>query len=125
MNSLKNLINELENDELITRFKKLENIIDQDKEINKNFKNLLELQKKMVNDREKNPSNLENSSKLYEIAKSALTSNIIISEYIELLEDINYDLQMIQNIIATSISADFEWFNSGWHFLIQIVGNAL
>ena len=62
----------------------------------------------MVNDREKNPSNLENSSKLYEIAKSALTSNIIISEYIELLEDINYDLQMIQNIIGTEISADFE-----------------
>ena len=108
MNSLKNLINELENDKLIVRFKKLENIIDQDKEINKNFKNLLELQKKMVNDREKNPSNFENSSKLYEIAKSALTSNIIISEYIELLEDINYDLQMIQNIIGTEISADFE-----------------
>ncbi len=108
MNSLKNLINELENDDLIIRFKKLENIIDQDKEINKNFKNLLELQKKMVNDREKNPSNFENSSKLYKIAKSALTSNIIISEYIELLEDINYDLQMIQNIIGTEISADFE-----------------
>lgn len=101
-------MNELENDQLIVRFKKLENIIDQDKEINKNFKNLLELQKKMVNDREKNPSNFENSSKLYEIAKSALTSNIIISEYIELLEDINYDLQMIQNIIGTEISADFE-----------------
>ena len=46
-------MNELENDQLIVRFKKLENIIDQDKEINKNFKNLLELQKKMVNDREK------------------------------------------------------------------------
>ena len=99
---------ELENDQLIVRFKKLENIIDRDNEINKNFKNLLELQKKMVNDREKNPSNFENSSKLYEIAKSALTSNIIISEYIELLEDINYDLQMIQNIIGTEISADFE-----------------
>ncbi|KFZ27131.1 MAG: hypothetical protein KQ78_00590 [Candidatus Izimaplasma bacterium HR2] len=108
MNSLKNLINELENDELIVRFKKIENIIDQDNAINKNFKNLLELQKKMVNDREKNPRNFENSSKLYEIAKSALTSNIIISEYIELLEDINYDLQMIQNIIGTEISADFE-----------------
>ena len=108
MNSLKNLINELNKDELIIRYKKLEKIIDQDTNIEIAFKNLLELQKKMVNDREKNVSNFDASSKEYETAKMALTSNIVISEYIELLEDINYDLQMIQNIIATSISADFE-----------------
>lgn len=108
MNSLNDLINEMKKDELIIRFKKLEIIIDQDKKINNNFKNLLELQKKMVNDREKNPANFKNSSKLYETTKRALTSNIVISEYIELLEDINYDLQMIQSIIGTEISADFE-----------------
>ena len=98
----------MQKDELIIRFKKLELIIDQDKEITKNYKNLLELQKKMVNDREKNRSNVENSTRDYEIAKSAITSNIVISEYIDLLEDINYDLQMIQNIIGTEISTDFE-----------------
>ena len=108
MNSLKNLINELNKDELIIRYKELEKIIDQDKIIEISFKNLLELQKKMVNDREKNVSNFDASSREYEVAKTALTSNIVISEYIELLEDINYDLQMIQNIIGTSISADFE-----------------
>jgi cell fate (sporulation/competence/biofilm development) regulator YmcA (YheA/YmcA/DUF963 family) len=108
LNSLKNLINELNKDELIIRYKKLEKIIDQDTNIEIAFKNLLELQKKMVNDREKNVSNFDASSKEYETAKTALTSNIVIAEYIELLEDINYDLQMIQNIIATSISADFE-----------------
>ena len=108
MNSLNNLLNELNNDDLIIRFKKLEKIIDQDKLINDNFKNLLELQKKMVNDREKNPSKYESSKEIYENAKSALTSNIVISEYIELLEDVNYDLQMIQNIIGTEISADFK-----------------
>ncbi len=108
MNSLKKLINELQKDELILRFKKLEEVIDQDKEINKNYKKLLELQKKMVHDREKNRSNFENSTREYEIAKTALTSNFVISEYIELLEEINYDLQMIQKIIGTEISADFE-----------------
>ena len=108
MNSLDNLLKELANDELIKRFKKLEDIIDQDKKINEDFKNLLELQKKMINNREKYPSRYEQSKKVYEIAKTALTSNIMISEYIELLEDINYDLQMIQNIIGTEISADFE-----------------
>ena len=108
MNSLKNLIIELDNDELIIRFKKIEKIIDQDKNIEIDFKNLLELQKKMINDREKNPSNFASSHEVYETAKTALTSNIVISEYIELLEDINYDLQMIQNIIGISISADFE-----------------
>ncbi len=108
MNNLKKLIEELQKDEIIIRYKKLEDIIDQDKEITKNYKNLLELQKKMVNDREKNRSNVENSTRDYEIAKSAITSNIVISEYIDLLEDINYDLQMIQNIIGTEISTDFE-----------------
>ncbi len=108
MNSLNKLINELKKDELIVRFQKLEKIIDQDREISIKFKNLLELQKKMVNDREKNQKNFQHSSKIYESAKSALTSNIVIHEYIDLLEDINYDLQMIQNIIATEISADFE-----------------
>lgn len=108
MNSLKQLINELNNDELIIRYKKLEKVIDQDANIEKEYKKLLELQKKMVRDREKNLNNFDTSSKAYEVAKTALTSNIIISEYIELLEEINYDLQMIQNIIGTSISADFE-----------------
>lgn len=108
MNSLNNLINELEKDQLIIRYKELENIIDHDRRIEEDFKKLIELQKKMVNDREKNPSNFTVSSKVYETAKTALTSNIIISEYIELLEDINYDLQMIQKIIGTEISADFE-----------------
>ena len=79
----------------------------------------------MVNDREKNPRNFENSSKLYEIAKSALTSNIIISEYIELLEDINYDLLLteLNAFFSESISAglkseispfmDFLYLNGG------------
>ena len=108
MNNLKKLINELQNDEIIMRFKELEKIIDQDKKITKKYKNLLELQKKMVNDQEKNRSNLQNSTRDYEIAKASITSNITISEYIELLEDINYDLQIIQNIIESEISADFK-----------------
>jgi len=74
----------------------------------KDYKNLLELQKKMVNDREKNSKNLEYSTKKYELAKSNLTSNIVISEYLELLEDVNSDLQMIQNIIENEINRDFE-----------------
>lgn len=107
MNNLKKLLDELQNDELIIRFKELEKIIDQDTDINNNYKNLLELQKKMVNDKEKNSVNLPKSTSEYENAKTALSSNIVLSEYIELLEDINYDLQMIQNIIGTEISVDF------------------
>jgi len=98
----------MKNDELVIQFKKLELVIDQNININDDFKKLLELQKKMVNDREKNISNFENSTRNYEIAKSGLINNVVISEYIELLENINYDLQMIQNIIGNEISADFE-----------------
>lgn len=108
MNSLKKLINELENDQLIIRFKKIEKIIDQNENITSDFKNLLELQKKMVNDQEKNLLNIKKSTKAYNDAKSALTSNLLISEYLELLEDINYDLQMIQDIIGNEINLDLK-----------------
>jgi len=108
LNSLKKLINELQKDESISRFKILLRFVDQDKKMQNDYKNLLELQKKMVNDREKNRKNLENSTKNYELAKSNLTSNIVISEYLELLNDINSDLQMIQNIIEFELSRDFE-----------------
>lgn len=108
MNSLNSLIGELQKDELIIQFKKIEFLIDQDDKISDDFKKLLELQKQMVNDREKNIKNFEFSAKKYDIAKSSLTNNVVISEYIELLENINYDLQLIQNIIGYEISADFE-----------------
>jgi len=108
LDSLKKLINELQKDESISRFKILLRFVDQDKKMQNDYKNLLELQKKMVNDREKNRKNLENSTKNYELAKSNLTSNIVISEYLELLNDINSDLQMIQNIIEFELSRDFE-----------------
>jgi len=108
LNSLKKLLNEIKKDESIIRFKILLRFVDQDKNMQKDYKNLLELQKKMVNDREKNSKNLEYSTKKYELAKSNLTSNIVISEYLELLEDVNSDLQMIQNIIENEINRDFE-----------------
>jgi cell fate (sporulation/competence/biofilm development) regulator YmcA (YheA/YmcA/DUF963 family) len=108
LNSLKKLINELQKDESIIRFKILLRFVDQDKNMQNDYKNLLELQKKMVNDREKNKKNLEISTKNYELAKTNLTSNIVISEYLELLEDINSDLQMIKNIIEFELSRDFE-----------------
>ena len=108
MDNLKKLINELQKDERIIRFKILLRFIDQDKILQNDYKKLLELQKKMVNDEEKNRKNLENSKREYEKAKINLSSNIVVSEYIELLEEINLDLQMIQNIIENEISADFE-----------------
>lgn len=108
MNSLKKLINELQKDDSIIRFKILLRFVDQDKNMQNDYKNLLELQKKMVNDREKNPGNFENSKREYEKVKRNLSSNIVISEYLDLLDEINYDLQMIQKIIENELSVDFE-----------------
>ncbi len=108
MNNLKKLINELQKDESIIRFKILLRFVDHDKNMQNDYKNLLNLQKKMVNDREKNKNNFENSAKNYEVAKRNLTSNVVISEYLDLLEDINSDLQLIKNIIEFELSRDFE-----------------
>lgn len=108
MISLKNLISEIEQDESVIRFKILLRFVDQNENLKNDYKELLNLQKKMVNDREKNPENLEKSTQKYEKAKSDLTSNIVISEYLDLLDELNSDLQLIQNIIEFELSKDFE-----------------
>lgn len=108
MNNLKKLINELEKDESIIRFKNLLRFVDQNEKLQKDYKNLLDLQKKMVNDQEKNRNNMHKSEKAYETAKTELSTNVVISEYLQLLEDINNDIQMIQNIIEFEINTDIE-----------------
>lgn len=108
MNKLDNLIAELQKSEVIKRFKELEKIIDQDKKLQANYQLLLDLQKKMVKDQTLNSNNLIESKKAYEEQLKLLSKNLIIEEYLDLLEEINEDLQTIQEIINNEIKIDFE-----------------
>ena len=108
MNKLDLLINEITDDSVVKRFKELEKIIDNDQLLKTDYSNLLELQKVMVNKREKKSEDLSLAIKNYEKAKENVMKHIIIEEYLELLEEVNYDLGLIQKIISEEINIDFE-----------------
>lgn len=108
MDSLDKLIKEIESNSLVKRFKQLEKIIDNDHLLNQDFKDLLELQKTMVNKREKQSKDFKLAESNYNIAKENVLKHMILSEYLDLLKDINYDLNMIQKIISEEINIDFE-----------------
>ena len=108
MNKLENLIAKLAEDTAVKRFKELEQIIDNDQLLNKDYQNLLDLQKIMINKREKKSKDLRLAIDNYEKAKEIVMNHLIIDEYLDLLEEINYDLNLIQKIISEEINIDFK-----------------
>lgn len=108
MNKLDNLLEELRQSEVIKRFKELEKYIDQEKNMQEDYQQLLKLQKQMVQDETAKSKNLVISRKAYEIQREKLSSNLIIEEYLDLLDEINQDLQTIQEILNVEIKKDFE-----------------
>lgn len=108
LSKLDNLLTEIDNDPVIKRFKELERIIDNDQSLNNEYTNLLELQKVMINKREKQSKDLELAVDEYEKAKENVMKHIVLTEYLDLLEEINYDLGLIQKIITEEINIDFE-----------------
>ena len=108
MDSLDRLIKEIESNSLVKRFKQLERIIDNDQLLNQDFKDLLELQKIMVKKRENRSKDFKLAKSNYNIAKENVLKHMILSEYLDLLEEINYDLNLIQKIISEEINIDFE-----------------
>lgn len=111
MNSLNvedKLINLLQSDEQIQRFKELESMIDHNSEIQEKYKQLLNLQKIMVQHEAKQHKDLEHSTQKYETAKQELLQYFVVEEYLDLLTNINNDLNMIQRIIEQEIAKDFD-----------------
>lgn len=108
LNKLDILLNELSQDAIIKRFKELEKIIDNDKALQKEYTQLLDLQKVMINKREKKSKDLNKAINDYEKAKENVLKHFILNEYLDLLEEVNYDLGLIQKIISEEINIDFE-----------------
>lgn len=108
LNSLKELINSLQSDKQVIRFKELEKLIDHNEKINKEFTLLLQLQKDMVQKEHKASPLLAESITKYEAQKAKVLDYFIVHEYLELLDNINNDLSLIQSIIEQEISIDFD-----------------
>lgn len=107
LNSLENLKKALNEDENIKRFKQIEAIIDKDENLLNHYKKLQDLQKVMVQ-KEAKKLNAEEATKKYNDQMQLVLDHVLMSEYMDLLEVVNEDLQFIKSIITKEINMDFE-----------------
>lgn len=108
LNKLSELITLIKNDPQIERFKELEKIVDRNESINNDFNKLLELQKVMVQKEYRHDKTLSQAQENYRKQLQVVANYPIIEEYLELLEYINTDLDLIKSIIEQEIALDFD-----------------
>ena len=107
LSKLSNLLKSLNEDENIKRFKELEAIIDQDEKLNNDYKKLQDLQKLMVQkEAKKLDAKVETDN--YNTQLELVLNHVLMSEYLDLLEVVNNDLQMIKEIITKEINMELE-----------------
>ncbi len=108
LTKLQELINEIKKDANIQRFQQLEKIIDQDENLKIQHSKLLNIQKKLVQSEYYKSANLETIKAEYETVYNTLIEHVLMSEYLDLLQSINDDLQLIERIITEEINMDFD-----------------
>lgn len=108
MGKLIELIKAIKSDQNVQRYQELEKRIDSDDLLMSEYKKLIDLQKIMVQHEAKKSSMLEQSRMVYQEQLDIVMNHLLMGEYLDLLEVVNNDLQMIRQIILDEISADFE-----------------
>ena len=108
MSKLIELIQMLKNDEQVLRFQELEMIIDHNVSIKQDFDKLLHLQKIMVQKEFKKESSYLEAKQDYDRQFEVMMQYPIIEEYLDLLDIINSDLNMIKKMIEEEIALDFD-----------------
>jgi len=112
LNSVKKLINNLQTDSTIIRFKELESIIDRNEPLQHDFAKLLDLQKRMVQKEYYNSINIEQAKIEYEKQQQKVADYIVVEEYLDLLEIINNDIRLIQSIFEDELKIDLTTTNN-------------
>ena len=108
LTNLTKLIELINEDTTIKRFKELESIIDQDDKLSQDFEDLQSLQKIMVNAETKKTKNEVEATTSYNIQLNKVMDHYLMSEYLDLLEVVNNDLQLIKDIITKEINVDLD-----------------
>lgn len=108
LDKLSVLIQTILQDKNVIRYKQLEKKIDSDELLMSAYKKLINLQKIMVQHEAKKSEVLELSQKRYQDQLDIVMNHLLMGEYLDVLEVVNNDLQMIRQIIINEISADFE-----------------
>ena len=108
LDTLRKLITAIKSDKFVARYKELEKMIDSDELLMSEYKNLLNLQKLMVQHEVKKSSKYTESKSNYDDQYSKVMNHYLMAEYLDVLEVVNNDLQLIKGIILNELSADFE-----------------
>lgn len=108
LSKIKELIESIKQDKNVIRFKELENIIDADESLKSEYMKLIDFQKIMVQHEAKNSVKLGESKLQYNKQLDKVMNHLLMGEYLDVLEVVNNDLQMIKRIILNEISVDFE-----------------
>lgn len=103
MDKLQSLLTSLNENKNIIRFKELELAIKTNETLNNQYKELIIVQKKVVNNEHYNLKNQDLKTE-YINKLNELKMNPIIDEYLELIDLINEDILMITSIIEDEIS---------------------
>jgi cell fate (sporulation/competence/biofilm development) regulator YmcA (YheA/YmcA/DUF963 family) len=106
MSKLDVLLQQIESDPAVKRFRELEELIDA--ELQRQYKALLDLQKRMVQREASGHPEASAAKDAYEEAKRRLLDHVLLEEYLTLLEQLNDDLQGIQNIIEHELEDLFD-----------------
>lgn len=108
MKSLDRLIQWIEDDPTVRRFRELEAVIDADTALQGQYKELLKLQKVMVQQEAMGHPGFPNAKASYEQRKDELMDHVLLGEYLALLELLNDDLQLMQQIIEDELNKEFD-----------------
>ncbi|MCF7925846.1 MAG: YlbF family regulator [Candidatus Izimaplasma sp.] len=104
MTKLDELIEAIQNEAAVKRYKKLEKIINNDSQLSKDYQALITTQKQVVNYEHKNDPRLKEAQKDYQIILEQLEQHPLFNEFIELQEWVNNDLKMLQAMIEDALT---------------------
>lgn len=105
MNPKDKLIEAFKNDPRVLRFKALETEIERHPTLLQAYEDLKVAQQIMVRAQAQKTPGLEEKKADYETKLEALKSNPFIEEYLDLIEELNYDLQWTMGEIESQINA--------------------
>lgn len=107
LSKLQELIGALKEDHNVIRFQELEALINQNVDLQKDYQTLLEYQKILVQKKEKKQE-FHNEELRYNNQYEKVMNYYFMEEYLELVEVINNDLQLIKQIITDEINMNLD-----------------
>lgn len=118
MESIDKILNEIEKNEKINRYKELETIINNDEDIKKLLDEAKRIQKELVHAKSFNKTNVHDKlTKEYDDIMQNLENIPLFMEYLDLQKEINDFLQVTADYIHKSLMLDL----SDIWFLIKII----